>query len=205
MKPRLCSLLVAIAAIGVSHAEVPQKAPLTKYQKLWQFSPFTAKPVGTTGPVYNPLEDYVLLGVSPIKEGYRVTLLNKKNPAEPRIVVETHKPAKGFEVLGVTRQKGNPRGTVVQLSREGNTGTIGFEDKFLTLAPPPAAAKKEDPQANKDAAASATGKQHIVPKIPRATIKQPVDPNTSPNGATPPNGTTPPKTAEGRGNRRGSR
>jgi len=205
MKPRFCSLLVAVAAIGVSHAEVPQKALLTKYQKLWQFSPFTAKPVGTTGPIYNPLEDYVLLGVSPIKEGYRVTLLNKKNPAEPRIVVETHRPAKGFKVLGVIRQKGNPRGTVVQLSREGSTGTIGFEEKFLTLTAPPAAAKQEDPQAVKTADASATSKQHIVPKIPRATFKQSATPNASPNGATPPNGTTPPKTAEGRGNRRGNR
>lgn len=198
MKPSFCTLLMAFAMAGVSHAEVPQKAPLTKYQKLWQFSPFTAKPVGITGPIYNPLEDYVLLGVSPIKEGYRVTLLNKKNPAESRIVVETHKPAKGFEVLGVIRQKGNPRGTVVKLSREGSTGTVGFEEKFLTLTPAPAAAR-EDVQQGNNAAPGATSRPHIVPKIPRATIVQPVAP--VPPQIAPGN----PSNNAGRSNRRSNR
>ena len=198
MKPRLCTLLVAIATAGVGHAEVPQKAPLEKYQKLWQFSPFTAKPVGTTGPIYNPLEDYVLLGVSPIKEGYRVTLLNKKNPTEKRIVVETHKPTKGFTVLGVIRKTGDPRGTVVQLSREGSTGTVGFEDKFLTLTQPVAKPKEEAPQGNPSAADGS--KPHIAPKIPRATI---VPPPTPPG--MPPTGVVPPKPGEGRSNRRSNR
>lgn len=198
MKPRLCTLLMAVAMTGVSHAEVPQKAPLDKYQKLWQFSPFTAKPVGTTGPIYNPLQDYVLLGVSPIKEGYRVTLLNKKNPAEKRIVVESHKPTQGFAVLGVIRKAGDPRGTVVQLSREGTTGTVGFEDKFLTLAQP-AAKPREDVQQGAQPAADGS-KPHIVPKIPRATI---VPPPTSPG--MPPAGVVPPKPGEGRSSRRGNR
>ena len=198
MKPRLCSLLVAIAAIGGSHAEVPQKAPLTKYQKLWQSSPFTAKPVGTTGPIYNPLEDYVLLGVSPIKQGYRVTLLNKKNPAESRIVVETHKPAKGFKVLGVTRQKGNPRGTVVQLSREGNTGSVGFEEKFLTLIAPAVAPKVQEQQGNPAAAPTNNPtRPRLVPKNSHAPI---VQPTVSPN--IPPSSAAPPKPSEGRSNRR---
>ncbi len=195
MKPGLCLLLLALAMAGTLHAEVPQKAPLTKYQKLWQFSPFTARPVGTTGPVYNPLEDYVLLGVSPIKEGYRVTLLNKKNPAEKRIVVESHKPAKGFEVLGVIRQKGNPRGTVVRLMRQGTTGTVGFEEKFLTLAPPPAADKAAEPPANLDAAK----KPPIAPKIPRAPVVQP------PGGSNPSAGASPARSPERRPERRFNR
>lgn len=194
MNPGLCSLLLAFAIAGTLHAEVPQKAPLTKYQKLWQFSPFTAKPVTTTGPAYNPLEDYVLLGVSPIKEGYRVTLLNKKNPAEKRIIVESHKPTQGFEVLGVIRQQGNPRGTVVRLSRQGTTGTVAFEEKFLTLAPPPAAAKPEGEAPNNPNANSAN-KPHIVPKTPRATIVQPVVPN-------PPVGGEPPRSSGRRSERR---
>lgn len=134
MKPTLLPLLAAIAVTGVVHADVPRKAPLIKYQRLWRDSPFTAKPV-TGGPVYNPLENYVLLGVSPIADGYRVTLLNKKKPTDPRIVVETRKPAEGFRILDVVHQQGDPLATVVRMASGGQTGLVAFDEKFLKLKP----------------------------------------------------------------------
>lgn len=130
---------------GLLHAEVPRKPLPSKYRNLWQNSPFTTKPVTVSGPVYNPLDDYVLLGVSPIEEGYRVTMLNRKRPNDGRVIVESNKEKDGYKIVDVVRSPGNPLKTTVRLSRAGKTGTIGFEDKFLTLKAPPANARAQQP------------------------------------------------------------
>ena len=62
-----CLLLALIALSSVAHGEVPTKRNINYYQRLWTDSPFTIKPVATNENVHNPLEDYVLLGVSPIE------------------------------------------------------------------------------------------------------------------------------------------
>ena len=139
--PRI--VLLALALTGWAAADLPKKAPITKYTVLWTNSPFTSKPppVGATE-VANPLGDYSLAGVSPVTGGYRVTLLNKKKPEE-RIIVESNKPREGFEVLSVSRQPGDPLGTVVRMKSGASIGTVAFEEKFLTLAPPPAAPQNQ--------------------------------------------------------------
>jgi hypothetical protein len=97
-------LLTTSALAGVVAADLPRKAPLTKYSTLWTDSPFTSKPPPPEQvAAANPLEDYALAGVSPIPDGYRVTLLNRKDPQQ-RIVVETHKPSEGFKILGINRK-----------------------------------------------------------------------------------------------------
>lgn len=138
-------LLVALALTGWVAADLPRKAPITKYTRLWTDSPFTSKPPPPPpGEVANPLEDYTLVGVSPVPGGYRVTLLNKKKPDE-RIMVEGNQETEGFKILEVIRKSGDPLATVVKLKSGAVTGTVAFEDKFLTLAPPPAA-KPTPPQ-----------------------------------------------------------
>lgn len=141
-----CILLTALALTGWAAAELPRKAPLTKYTRLWTDSPFTSKPP-PAGPaeVANPLEDYALAGVSPVTGGYRVTLINKKKPDE-RIIVESDKPRDGFKVLGVTRKPGDPLGTVVRMASGSLTGTVAFDEKLLTIAPP--APPQQKPAAN---------------------------------------------------------
>lgn len=137
-------LLLALALAGWAAADLPKKAPITKYTRLWTDSPFTSKPPPpTAGPAANPLEDYALAGVSPVAGGYRVTLLNKKKPDE-RIIVETDRPSEGFKILEVVRKAGDPLGTVVRMASGSVTGTVAFDMKLLTLAPPPAA--KPPPQ-----------------------------------------------------------
>lgn len=132
-------LLLALALTGWAAADLPKKAPITKYTRLWTDSPFTSKPPPPEpGAVANPLEDYTLAGVSPVPGGYRVTLLNKKKPDE-RIIVEADKEIAGFKILEVIRKSGDPLGTVVKMKSGSVTGTVAFDDKFLTLAPPPAA------------------------------------------------------------------
>ncbi|MCU0778002.1 MAG: hypothetical protein MUF86_10105, partial [Akkermansiaceae bacterium] len=140
---RIILLLSALA--GWVAADLPRKAPITKYSGLWTNSPFTSKPPPPeAGPAVNPLEDYTLAGVSPVKSGYRVTLLNKKKPEE-RIIVESDKPSEGFKILGVTRRAGDPLGTVVRMSSGSVTGTVAFDESLLTLNPPPAAAPQQPP------------------------------------------------------------
>jgi hypothetical protein len=137
---RIILLAPALAGWAVAAADLPRKAPLSKYTVLWTNSPFTSKPPPPeAGPTVNPLEDYVLSGVSPISNGYRVTLLNKKTP-DKRIVVETDKPAEGFKILSVKRKPGDPLGTVVSMSSGSVNGTVSFDTALLALTPPPAAA-----------------------------------------------------------------
>jgi hypothetical protein len=139
MPAALRILLLLPALAGWAVADLPRKAPISKYTGLWMNSPFTSKPPPPeAGPVANPLEDYTLGGVSPITGGYRVTLLNKKKPEE-RIITETDKPAEGFKILGVTRKPGDPLGTVVKITTGSVTGTVSFDEAALKLNPPAAA------------------------------------------------------------------
>ena len=131
-------LLILPALTAVLHAGVPQKQPLGNYAKLWTNSPFTAKPpVAGAAPVANPLEDYALLGVSPIgNNGYRVTLINKKQ-ADQRITVETGETsADGLSIIKVNRTAGQPLKTTVEMASGSMQGTVSFDEKLLTIAAP---------------------------------------------------------------------
>jgi hypothetical protein len=89
------------------------------------------------GPIANPLEDYALLGVSPIANGHRVTLINKKQ-ADQRITVETGKTsADGFSIIKVNREAGQPLNTTVLMASGSMQGTVSFDEKLLTIAAPP--------------------------------------------------------------------
>lgn len=175
MNPRLSTLSLILALLGPVAAEVPRKPVLSKYQDLWKDSPFTAKPVGTAAPAYNPLQDYVLLGVSPIQEGYRVTMINRKRPNDERIIVESHRPAEGFQIKEVTHREGEPLATTVRLQRGSSSGTIAFEEKFLTLKPPPAAPQPANGQRGnpRTTATPNPGQAPEPPRPPRRRIVQP--------------------------------
>lgn len=134
-------LSISLAAAAV--AEVPRSVPVTRYAGLWTDSPFTSKPPPAADvPEVNPLEDYALGGISPISGGYRVTLLNRKNPEE-RIILPDNP---DFKILAVQYATGNPLGTTVRLSTGSKTGTVSFDEKLLTLKSAPAAAAQPPPQ-----------------------------------------------------------
>lgn len=130
-----------LALVGMAAAASPKKAPITKYSGLWTNSPFTSKPPrAEPGEVNNPLDDYSLIGVSSLgTKNYRVTMINKKKPDEPRIYVETNSESKGFKILGVTRKDGDPLATVVRMQSGSMTGDVSYDQKLLTLAAPQAA------------------------------------------------------------------
>ena len=172
MKIPVISLLSLALAIPAFSA-VPKKAPLSSYSKLWNDSPFTTKPiVGPTGPEVNPLDDYALLGISPIGGGkYRVTLINKKKP-EDRIMVYSDSTTSEFKILGVTKKSGDPMGTVVSMSAGTKTGTVRFDDKLLTIAPP-AAPKPGAVQPGQPGQVPQPVPQPMDPRQPRPRVVPP--------------------------------
>lgn len=189
----LSTLLVVSPSVFAE--ELPRKAPLTRYTPLWSNSPFTSRPpmisAGAT-PEVNPLEDYALLGVSPSSDGFRVTLINRKDPAE-RIVIDSSRPngRDDFEILGINREPGRPLSTTVRLSKGSSIGIVSFESSLLTLTPPPAAAPQ--PQPNAAPAATPPGVQvendQNVRRRPRPRVVPPPaaaqPPNNNPQGANP--------------------
>ena len=133
--PVICLILSALT--GIAFSEVPKKPSLSSYSSLWNNSPFTTKPP-PIGPGEDPniLDDYALLGISPIGSGkFRVTLINKKKP-DDRIMVYSDSTTSEFKILGVTKKPGDPMGTVVSMSTGSKTGTVRFDEKLLTLAAP---------------------------------------------------------------------
>ena len=125
-----------LGVTGWSFAEVPKKRPKSAYAGLWMNSPFTTKPPPVAAAaVANPLDDYALSGVAPIPGGYKVTLLNKKNP-EQRITIPEDP---NFRIIAVNYQSGSPLGTTVRLVTGGKEGVVSFDEKLLTLKPAPAA------------------------------------------------------------------
>jgi hypothetical protein len=177
------SLILPLLAVTAASA-VPEKAPLSRYQSLWTNSPFTSKPPPPeAAPQVNPLDDFALIGVSPIGGGaYRVTMMNRKSPEERIIVEPGHKE---FKVLSVNRKPGDPLGTVVRMSNGRVEGSVSFDQNLLTLNPPPAAPQ---PQAQ-----GIPGQPGAVPGIPgmqpgadgaqRQPRQRVVPPPAAPNGA----------------------
>ena len=172
---KIPSLLLLPALTAVLHAGVPQKLPLSNYSRLWTNSPFTSKPpTFGSGPIANPLDDYALLGVSPIGKGHRVTLINKKQP-DQRITVETGKTsADGFSIIKVNRKAGQPLETTVEMASGSMQGTVSFDEKLLTIAAPPPVAPAAPAQAPQPIQGQAT------PVQPRPRVVPPPAPS-SPN------------------------
>jgi hypothetical protein len=172
-------VFLLLALVGVASADLPRKAPNTKYNNLWTNSPFTSKPPPPeAGPENNPLDDYALIGVSSLgSKNYRVTLINKKKPDEPRIYVETNRDSKGFKIIKVTRKEGDPLGTVVTMQSGTMTGTVSYEEKLLTLA---AAAPKAAPQPVPGGPQLIPGQQQPVPGAPQRQPRPRVVPPPAP-------------------------
>ncbi len=176
-------VLLLLALTGLAAADLPKKAPLSRYSSLWTNSPFTSKPPPPTpGEVANPLDDYALIGVSPLSgnDRYRVTLINKKKPEE-RITVDSDKTVSGFKILGVTRKPGDPLGTVVRMSSGSTTGTVAFDEKLLVVAAAKAAPQAAPPQVpGQPAQPVPPGQVQPPPRQPRPRVVPPAPQASTP-------------------------
>lgn len=208
-------LLASLALTGLAMAETPKKAPLTKYSRLWTDSPFTTKPViENNGPGPSILDDFALVGVAPISQGYRVTMMNKKSPEE-RIYVESGETVEGFKIVEVVRKAGDPLGTVVRMMSGSVTGTVAFDEKLLTLktAAPAAPAGGRPGQPGQPGQPNAIpgqpnqpvpGQPGTVPQI-RPRVVPPPTAGTTPAPQTPQGNTQGRPGGTGRSDRRGGR
>lgn len=178
-----------LAVTGWSLAEVPKKRPKSAYAGLWTNSPFTTKPPpAAAAPVANPLEDYALSGVAPIPGGYRVTLLNKKNP-EQRIVLPEDP---NFRIVAVNYQTGSPLGTTVRLVTGGKEGVVAFDEKLLTLKAAPVAPQQQPA----GAPPGVPGAPPVVPQNPNGSAaRQPRPRTVTPANTGAPGGAVPTPTA----------
>ena len=200
--PRSHPAFLLLALTGVAMADVPKKTPLSRYTNLWANSPFTAKPPPPdAGPEVNPLDDFALLGVSPIgivsgKEGYRVTLINKKKPDE-RLTVDSGDASSEFQILGVIPKPGSPIDTVVKMSSGSLTGTVAFDEKLLAIAAqvPKQPMPGQPPQPGNPAIP-----QPMPQRMPRARVVAPPPPGM--NGQVAPS--QPPPQVQPRVQRRGN-
>lgn len=177
---KIPSLLLLPALTAVLHAGVPQKLPLSNYSRLWTNSPFTSKPpTFGSGPIANPLDDYALLGVSPIGKGHRVTLINKKQP-DQRITVETGKTsADGFSIIKVNRKAGQPLETTVEMASGSMQGTVSFDEKLLTIAAPPPVAPAAQAPGQAPPQIQGQAPDQATPVQPRPRVVPPPAPSSS--------------------------
>jgi len=160
-------IFILLALTGWACADLPKKAPISRYTTLWNNSPFTSKPPPPDAvDAPNPLDDYALIGVSSLGNGtFRVTILNKKKPDEPRKYIESNQTKDGFRILEVIRKPGDPTGTTVKMQSGSLTGTISYDEKLLTITP---------------AAPQAPPGVVNPPGVPPQPVPQPVDPNGQP-------------------------
>lgn len=146
-KRHILTLATFLASVCLSTADIPRKVPLTRYTSLWTNSPFTAKPPPSeAGPRVNPLDDYTLTGIAPVPGGYRITIINKKNP-EDKEVIEPGRDNK-FTVVSVNRNPDKALGTTVVLAAGSVQGTVTFERELLTLKAAPAAPQQNQQNQN---------------------------------------------------------
>ncbi|MEI6653453.1 MAG: hypothetical protein WCP45_01685 [Verrucomicrobiota bacterium] len=128
-------LIVLLAMSGLDAAELPKKAPLSRYQSLWQNSPFTTPPKQEVGaPLPDVFGDWALKGIAPIGSGYLITLINRKNPAEPVPSIDTDRPSE-FTIDRIERNPDKPLDTVVYLSKGTQKGSIRYDEKLSTIKP----------------------------------------------------------------------
>lgn len=178
--PGAITLLLLIQLLPSAATEdLPRKVPMNRYAPLWSNSPFTSRPPVLSEeptPEVDPFETYALLGVSPSADGFRVTLINRNDPAE-RIVIDSGRSSvrHDFKILDIDRKPGLPLATTVRLSRGATVGTVAFESSLLTLSTPPAASPQPQPNAAPGAnpAQPQPDKPQIARRPPRPRVVPP--------------------------------
>lgn len=147
MKTKIWIFAIALLAT-VAVADVPRPQPVSRYTELWTKSRITSKPDPVTVEETNILDDYVLLSVTPLGDDYMVSIKNTKNATEGRIrIYPGESNEAGFSVKSV-EQSSDYLATKVTLVHDGKVGVVEYDEKFLALKKPPAAAPRQAPAKN---------------------------------------------------------
>lgn len=135
MMNALATLLLVLVVTESVMADVPRRPDRNRYNDLVVNSPFTSKPPPPeSAEAPNPLEDYALGGVSKLNGGYYVILFDKKKAGEKK-VIRPGSDKNEFEVQEVKWSDGSWKDTTVVLKSKvgGKVGTVGFDEKLLTV------------------------------------------------------------------------
>lgn len=118
----------------------PQAHTITEFRRLYDRSPFTAKPVEAQTEVKSVLEDWALAGVvvNPLG-GHTVTVVNKKNRSERHRIQSNGEymldGAPQAKVLEIDNAGLDYKETKVKLEMGGQTGWVKYDVKLLAIKP----------------------------------------------------------------------
>ncbi|MGJ8633477.1 MAG: hypothetical protein ACSHX7_06110 [Luteolibacter sp.] len=145
------AILLALGLCPIASADVPRGAPVTRYTSLWTDSPFTTKPpVQAAAAIQNRLDDYTLTGIAPIPGGYRITIVNRKDPTDKQVIQPGNQNESDFSFVSLERDPSKHLGTIVTLSNGSLQGNVTFEPELLKLTPSPAPPSKPKKENNSD-------------------------------------------------------
>jgi hypothetical protein len=170
------SLILLATACGLGlclqlHAEVPRQLPLSRYARLWKDSPLTTKPLvqeAVKGP--GPLDEWALGGIGEVGGGFLLTLFNRTNPQEKRIIEPNNN--LGFEVIQVRRVPDKPRATEVELRYKGQTGWVRYDESLLAIkANAQAQGQPRDPRGR-----DGRSPNQAPPQVQQSQVQQPQQP-----------------------------
>ncbi len=124
--------------LQVSAQELPENISISRYNNLWQKSPFSDPPPPPIKEVENDLEDWVLVGLEKYANQSYVTLLNKKDTKQRIRVPGPGEIAREFRILEVKREPGAATlSTTVVLQKGKQRGSVAFDPKYLTIRKAP--------------------------------------------------------------------
>jgi hypothetical protein len=130
MRPRW--ILAWVGLVGTLVA-APEKRGVDQYSRLWLDSPFTrpAEPV-VQAPRPGQLDDFVLMGVSQLPDGYFVVLVNKKQRDERIVIVPGDVTSRRYRVDRVVQDPDDVMATQVTISVDGReTAVLEYDRRPL--------------------------------------------------------------------------
>ena len=159
--PNFITLTLLIVTSAWSYAGVPQQPRSHQYSRLSSSSPFTIKPTVERGVTASPLEREWMLGsIRPSGNGYSVTLINKKDRKD-RIRFIPGFSSGDFKLLEVKQDSKSSKQSRVLVSKGGQKGWIGYDEKLIKVRP--SAASKGS---TKKTTSSKTSSHRGSPPIP---------------------------------------
>jgi len=186
-------VLSALAPVCLAFAQeaeppIPQAHPASRYQRIWENSPFELEAPPPTGPAGPGFADHLtLVGITKVKGITVVTLLDKQSAKS--FDLREGETKDSFRIVEVSPQR-DPSQTLVKLTNGQETATVGYDKKLLATSPVRPTPTPPPPSPN---SVLNRTPENPTPQVARRRIipstAQP--PGTNPPGAAPVPGSSP--------------
>lgn len=140
----LCPVGILVSLVLPAAADPPRKPSVAQFSKLINESPFTIKPPpAERTPVGTPLErDWMLGSIRPGKNGYSVTLINRKD-RKNRVRFIPGFSAGEFKLLEVRQDPNDGLKSRVRVQKGNLTAWLTYDEKLIKVRSSAAAAAKK--------------------------------------------------------------